>query len=47
MKGDKLICVKCGYGTDRPWIQRGELDPKCCPGCMSRAWQSKKAEVKK
>lgn len=40
MKGEKLVCQRCGHGADasNPWIQRGENPPQTCARCKNPYW---------
>jgi len=42
-KGDKLICLNCGYGkTGHAWEQKKDTPPVSCPNCKSYRWQTHK-----
>lgn len=39
-KGDKLVCLRCGHGSDpsHPWLQRLDQPPVSCPRCKLYTW---------
>lgn len=44
VKGDSLVCLRCGYGNEptKPWIQRRDEPPAQCWKCKTPYWNKRR-----